>query len=195
MGRDVFSANVKPGGLVSQDEIMILICYMLSSIKTGLSKEDIISAIESNKIANYFEITDAITSLTQHNNILFSESECLYYISDTGKIIAEQLDVSLPYSIREQAINSAINLLKQHRREAENKVEIKKFDKGYYVICSIPSGEFDLMNISIYVPDLIQARKVKQNFQREPDFIYQTLLATFTDDKDLVKEALKKISD
>lgn len=194
MNRDVFSANVKPGGLVSRDEIMILVCYLLASIETGLSKEDIISTIDGNKIANYFEVANAISYLLKNKNIIYNEEEKLYIVSDSGKMIADQLDVSLPYSVREQVVTSAINLLAKHKRERENSVSINKTNNGYEVTCSIPGGDFDLMKINLYVPDLLQAKTVKKNFQNNPELIYQTLLSAFTANKDLIKESLEKLS-
>ena len=57
---DVFTGGIEPGGLRSKDEIRILICYLLSSVSVPLSREDILSIMQENGFANYFEVTDSL---------------------------------------------------------------------------------------------------------------------------------------
>ena len=46
----------------------------------------------------------------------------------------------------------------------------------------------DLMSFKIYVPDIYQARMVKEKFHENPQRIYSILLASVTDDKELLSE-------
>ena len=54
---DAFTGGIEPGGLRSKDEIRILICYLLTSVSAPLSREDILSIMQENGFANYFEVT------------------------------------------------------------------------------------------------------------------------------------------
>ena len=60
--------------------------------------------------------------------------------------------------------------------------------QGYQVECHISGGEMDLMSFKIYVPDIYQARMVKEKFHENPQRIYSILLASVTDDKELLSE-------
>ncbi len=111
-----------------------------------------------------------------------------------GREIAAQLDVTLPLSIREKTVAAAINLLARAKREQENRVEIKKNEKGYTVTCHVSDGEMDLMTFSLYAPDLYQARLMKKNFHRNPEIVYRTLLAAVTGSRDLAADALRHIT-
>lgn len=62
---DAFNGGVEPGGLRSKDEIRILICYLLASVGDPLSREDIISIVRDNGLANYFETVDAISEMAK----------------------------------------------------------------------------------------------------------------------------------
>lgn len=196
MSGDAFLANVSPGGLTGKDDIKILVCYLLLCIDTGLTKDDIVTVIIDNQIANYFEITNAISSLLADGNIVFDQESLVYKVSGSGKMIAEQLKSSLPYTIREKAVSAAINLLAKKKCEKENVVKITRLPNGCSVNCVIPGGnDMDLMNVSIYVPDMLQAKAVKRNFHKNPDLIYQALLSCFTGNYELLKESLQRIMD
>lgn len=188
---DAFTGGIEPGGLRSKDEIRILICYLLSSVNAPLSKEDIISIIAEEGLANYFEVTDAIAEMAGKGLITLDEKR-FCTASDSARMVAKQLDSALPPSVRDKAVNAAIRLLEKAKREKENKVEIKKTQLGYSVVCHISGGEADLMSFSLSVPDLYQAQTVKENFQRSPETLYRMLLALVTGNTDIAADILSK---
>jgi len=191
MDFDAFTGGVEPGGLRNKNEIRILICYLLASVDAPLSKNDIVSIIQDNGLANYFEVTDALAELAEHGNVITSgEKNELCAASSTARMIAKQLDTALPAVVRDKVVAAAINLLASARRESENKVEILKLDRGYNVVCHISGGDMDLMNFSLYVPDLYQANMVKSNFHRAPEDVYRMLLALVTGNSDMATAIL-----
>lgn len=191
---DAFSAGITPGGLRSKNDIKLLICYILSSIKSGLSKEDLVSVLQENNLANYFEINSAISELLKSKNIESTEENPnLYTVTDSGKIVSSQLYSSLPIAIRDKALNATIKLLAKIKRETENTVSIKEIKNGYQLNCKISGGDVDLLSFSLYVPDRLQADTVKENFQSNPDIIYECVLAVLTKDKNLAKDILNKL--
>ena len=193
MDFDAFTGGIEPGGLRSKNEIKILICYLLASVGAPLSKSDIISIIQDNGLANYFEVTDCLAELAEKGNVITKgESNELCTASDTARMIAKQLDTALPPVVRDKAVAAAINLLAKAKRESENTVEIMKTEHGYHVICHISGGEMDLMNFTLYVPDLYQAHMVKSEFQRSPETVYRMLLALVTGNNDLAVGIMKE---
>lgn len=192
MDFDAFSAGVEPGGLRTKNEIRILICYLLASVCDPLSKSDILNLIQDNGLANYFEVTNALSELAEHGNVIFSgENDELCTASDTAKMIAKQLDTALPPVVRDKAVAAAIHLLAKAKRERENKVEIIKAERGYDVSCHISGGDMDLMRFTLHVPDMYQAQMVKAQFHKAPETVYRMLLALLTGDNDMAAEILK----
>ena len=49
----------------------------------------------------------------------------------------------------------------------------------------------DLVAIDIYAPDNKQAKLIKKNFHKNPEILYKVIMATVTNDKDLVKDCLE----
>lgn len=191
MKYDAFTGGIEPGGLRTKNEIRILVCYLLTSVKAPLAEEDLVEIIAENGLANYFEVKDAIAEMEEKGNIIFSgETPRLCTAGDSAKIISKQLDFELPPSIREKALGAAINLLDRARRERENTVEITPAENGYCVTCHISGGSEDLMNFSLHVPDLAQAGIVKKNFQASPGTVYRMLLALMTGNRDIAADLL-----
>lgn len=186
MAFDAFTAGVDPGGLRTKNEIRILICYLLNSVDAPLAKDDIIGILQDNALANYFEVADAIAEMSEKGILLPSKDHPeTFILSKNGKMIAKQLDTALPPSVRDKAVGAAIRMLAEAKRERENHVEFTKGEHGYQVTCHISGGDMDLMNISLYVPDLYQANMVKRNFYRSPETVYRMLLALVTGRNDI----------
>lgn len=194
MSFDAFTAGIKPGGLRSKDEIKLLICYIISSIKEGISKDDVLKVLQENAFANYFEANSAFSDLIENRNIVLKNADSSeFVITESGNIIATQLETSLPASIRERAISSALNLMAKMKLQKENVVEIKKETDGYNVTCHISGGDRDLMSFSVYVPDILQAELIQKNFYENPALNYRYILALVTKNKDLMNEIIQEL--
>ncbi len=196
MKSNAFSAGVNPGGLRNIQEIKVLICYILSNIDTKIKKSDLISTLQNGGISNYFETSEAFSDLKSNNNLVcVNNEEEIYTVSESGKVISEQLSGSLPHIIKKKSIeviNTFINTLKSRN---ENTVKIEKNNRGYNVTCGISGDEdFNLMSFTIYVPDIDQATTVKENFHKNSGIIYRTVLAILTQNKDLLKESIATLS-
>ena len=186
---DAFTGGVAPGGLRSKSDIRILICYLLKSVDAPLSGEDIIRVMQEKALANYFEVNDALSALVSLGNIR-REEDGTYVLEPQGKSVADNLDVLLPLSVRDKAIAAAMSMLASAKIERENAVTTTRTDNGYNVSCHISGGDMELMNLTVYVPDLYQARVVKKNFHRDPQRIYSLLLVALTGDDELTKNIL-----
>lgn len=189
---NTFTAGVGPGGLRTKNDIRVLLCYLLASVSAPLKQEDILAILQEYDLANYFEVMDAISDLLEKGLIVRQKDAVT--VTKEGREIAAQLDVTLPLSVREKTVAAAVNLLARAKREQENRVEIKKNEKGYTVTCHVSDGEMDLMTFSLYAPDLYQARLIKKNFHRNPETVYRILLAAVTGSRDLAADALRHIT-
>ncbi|MDR3178997.1 MAG: DUF4364 family protein [Oscillospiraceae bacterium] len=194
MKNDALTAGVNLGGLRRKEDIKILICYLFSSIKISMSKEDVVKVLQENAIANYFEANSAFSELVTLQHLKADESDKnKFFATKSGELIAKELEISLPISMRDKSIYAALNLMAKVKRENENKVDIKKIKSGYNVILEISGGVTNLMSITMYTPDFNQAKLVKQNFHKNPDLFYECFLALATSNKKLIKEIFKNI--
>ena len=183
MEYDAFTGGVAPGGLRSKSDIRILICYMLKSVNAPLSGDDIIKVLQEKSLANYFEASDALSALVSLGNVT-REEDNTYVLTKRGKSVADDLEQLIPSSVRDKA---ATALLASAKMERENVATIVRTENGYNVTCHISGGEMELMSLSVYVPDLYQAREVKKNFHRDPQRVYNLMLAALTGDDEMME--------
>ena len=194
MDFDAIDAGILPGGLRNRSNVRLLICYIINSIKKPIRKDLVITAMQKNGVANYFEILDAFNDLQNKQNIIQTDAEKdLYTVSKSGKLIAANLSDELPITIRERAMETVTELLMQERNETENVVDIVKIGNGFMVDCHIKGEGNDLFAFQLYVPDAKQARLVKKNFQSNAEMIYKMMIATITNNSDFAEKTLEDI--
>ena len=182
MQKQTFTAGVVPGGLNDRQAIKILICFIFYKLDRPLKKSDISSILQKESLANYFEISQAFAEMVNNKNIIPHEEEPdSYVITESGKMVVKELSSILPTTVREKAIKSADSYLNRLKNEKENKVIIKKNDHGYTVTCKISGGEFNMLELKLYAPDILAASTIKNNFYKDPENLYNIVISALTD--------------
>ncbi len=193
---DALDAGIIPGGLRNRSNVRLLICYVINCLNKPVDKDLIITAMQKNGVANYFEILEAFNDLLNKQNIIKSNgTQDLYTLSKSGRLIASNLSDELPVTIRERTLETVIELIMQEKNERENEAEIIKIQNGYMVDCHVKDSENDLFSFKLYVPDAKQARLVKKNFQNNAEMIYKMMIATITNNADFAEKTLQEIQD
>lgn len=183
MEYDAFDAGIELGGLRSRDDIRLLICYLLKSIDVPMTRQMLNDSMQEDGLANFFEVGQAIEELLKTGNITTDilQDEEVLIVTERGREAAELLQTSLPRTVREKAVNSAIRLTTRAKVERENKIEVKKEDDGGYTITfTLFDRGTELMKLSIYVVDSLQLETVKQNFINDPVKVYSSIITSLT---------------
>ncbi len=192
MSFDTFDEGINPGGMRSKNEIRILICYLIKSVKAPVSKELILESLQKDGLANYFEASACFDDLVKNRHITANGNN-KYILTEDGMMIATQLEDSLAYTVKEKAFHCVMMLLEEEKTERENKVEIVKNERGYNVKCSITSEGLTILSLEFYVPDYEQAKLVKKNFRKNPELLYKTTISVLSKQKDLLTDTLKDL--
>ena len=194
MAFDTFDEGISLGGMRSKTEIRTLICYLYKSVGLPMTKDSVVNALMEKGLANYFETSSSFDDLVRNGNIkMTDEDKKLYFITENGDMIATQLEDTLAPTVKERAIECALSLLKREQIESNNKVTISKAENGYTVTCRISGGDMELLNFSLYVPDINQARLIRKNFYKDPDMFYSVMIAMLTRNKRSVTEILDEL--
>ena len=181
---DAFDEGIELGGLRNRDEIRLLVCYLLKAIDGPISKENMNDAMLENGLANYFEINQAVSELLANGSIDMNVDENgteMLFVTDRGREIAGELETTLPKTVREKAVNSAIRLTTLAKNTRENKIETEKLPGGgYNITFSLMNGEEVLMKLTVFVSDSMQLEAVKKNFLSDPVRLYSGILTALT---------------
>lgn len=183
MEYDAFDAGIELGGLRNRDDIRLLVCYLLKSVDAPMTRQMLNDAMQEDGLANYFEVGQAIEELLKTGNITadIADDEEVLSVTDKGREAAELLQTSLPRTVREKAVNSAIRLTTRAKIERENKIEVKKEENGgYNITFTLFDRDTELMKLSIFVADSLQLEQVKQNFIDDPVKVYSTIITSLT---------------
>ena len=184
---DAFPVDDTVGGIRSTEKIRIIICYILKNVESPLTRDNIQSALYDNGIANYFEISQAIDNLIDVGAVELSDN-CLV-LNQKGEQIARDLNDELSLYIKNKAVR-AINLtVIYEKRKKENDVSIVKVDdKKYRLDITLLSGQADdentdeLIKVSVFVTDSLQAETMKTTFLNNPVRLYEKIIEALTED-------------
>ena len=185
MERDALTAGVARGGLVSTADIKVLICYLLSTLKTPVPAQKMADTLHLEGVANYFEISDAFTKLEQsgHISLVPDKDDNLYVITLSGADVAKTLLTSVPYSVREKAYKLSLRMMARYKNEHENNIFIEKTENGYIVNCSVLDGANEMMTVRLVAADSNQADMIKQAFLNDASNIYSSIIEIITNVK------------
>lgn len=184
---DAFSDGVRLGGLYNSQDIKILICYMLMGVDQPLSRTAVVEILTSNEIANFFETSAAIDDLIARGNLTESEDGHLS-MTDAGRQAAAQLVTIVPYTLREQALGAAVQLLARARHEQDTRVTIEPLDKGFEVTCAVDTSDHPMMAFTLRVADRMQADMIREHFLDDPVTLYRLMVCVLTGSADLKQE-------
>lgn len=182
---DAFPVDDTIGGIRSTEKIKIIICYILVNTSAELSRDSIQSALYDNSIANYFEISQAIDDLLKVGAI--KENDGVLTASEKGRQIANDLKDEISLYIKNKAVKATALTSVLEKRTKENDVTITKVDtKKYKLDITMYSGlnnkSNELVHLSVFVTDEMQAQVMKQTFLNNPANLYEKIIGALTDD-------------
>ncbi|MCI8648780.1 MAG: DUF4364 family protein [Anaerotruncus sp.] len=193
---DIFRAGVEPGGLTMDYEIKVTICYILREIERPMPVSALMEVFVGQGIGNYFEVASAAAGLVKSGHIEIHqeehEGEC-YYITDIGANAAETFEKDLPLSVRDKAVEAAIQYFINRQTSIRNSSHTEKVADGYLLTLSVKATGSNLLSITILLPDSKTCKRVQHRFMRDPITVYKGVVALLTGNYTNVDEFLGEV--
>lgn len=182
MDNDAFSLGVAPGGLKERSEIKLMVCYLLKTLNKPLTRTQINEILQRDKIANYFEINGAVSDLVSSGQITSEivDDDELITITPRTELSVAIIERDLPRTLRERAVNAALNILQRDRIKKESTVISEPHGEGYHVTFTVCDMDTELLKVTVYVSDERQIEIVKRNFYNNAVDIYSDVIASLT---------------
>lgn len=181
---DALTAGIEDGGLRSKNAIATITCYILANTNDKITSKHIVDTLVEGKIANYFEACDAISKMIKKGNFTEDKDGTLHITSDCRRFV-DLVEKDLPISIREKSIEMCRKIVIKDIYKKENKVEIEEKNNRYIITMHVSDKNADFMTLSLTVPTKTQAIIIKEKFQNNPGFVYESLIgAIFSDEQD-----------
>lgn len=181
MEKNASGAGVSRGGLFSTSEIKILICYILSSINEPVPVDMLANVLHYEGLANAFEVSDAVVSLSQSGQIKATdELEQVYQITDSGKETATTLKASLSSVVKERAYLAVMKMFAKFKNAKDNCFEITHEDGATYLSCSAIDAGKPFITIKLLITDEDQGNTIREKFLENPAAIYSKVIEMLT---------------
>lgn len=179
---DALTEGIRIGGLRNKSDIKILVCYLLKSIGTEISKTGLNNIMQSTQLVNFFETNDAISQLIENKLVKseFHDGDDYYCLTRDGADVADKLEMTVPFSVREAVVNEAITVVAREKMRGSVEVTTEKLEHGYHVILSVYDGDTVMMRTILYAADMLQAEAVGEKFLRQPEKLYSGIIDLLT---------------
>ncbi|MBQ7639159.1 MAG: DUF4364 family protein [Clostridia bacterium] len=175
---DALTGGIVLGGMRSKSDIRVLLCYILKSLNAPFSKSALNEVLQSTALANFFEVNDALASLSSGGLITSEkrEDDEYYTLTASGSDMADRLETDLPLNVRKTAVASAVELLSRQRAAYGADSEIIKLEKGYHVRLTLRDGDQIMMQTLLYAADSLQANVISDSFMKAPEALYSGII-------------------
>lgn len=170
--------------------VKILICFFLKQIERPVTPNQLMEIATADGIINYFYYTEAIESLLEAETIKLEEIEGTeyYMLSDIGKKGADSFKTLVPKSFRDKILASGMRLFSKLKIEHDVVCEIEKLDKGYKVCCTFKDNDVVLLGMSLFAPDIDQARLMKEKILLNPSEFYSKVIDYTLDNREYIPD-------
>ncbi len=167
---ETFIQGTVPGSLNNASQIKLLLAFLAIEYKDKIDAESMTDCLCAAEAANYFEITSAISDLTQSGLLNMDENGCLIPSPSCDSLIP--LFDDLPFSVVEktkQAIEMRI-----HSQNSESGVYVKiiKSVNGYYVKCTLSDQNTVLFENMLFATGMEEAQRIKEQMLANFNEIY-----------------------
>ncbi len=174
-------------GMSDPTDIKIFILFLLDNINYPLDYTTIHDIMVQNGYVGQFDFAECFSKLKELGHILEEEQdgETYYMISDSGKMVASELQSNLLLSIREKSLKSAMRLLSFQKRKAHLLASVtEREDHRYVVHCEITEPGGTLFHMDLCVPSRLQAEAIRSRFEKEPETVYRSMMSVMSGDVD-----------
>ncbi len=170
--------------------VKILICFFLKQIERPVTPNQLMEIATADGIINYFYYTEALESLIAAETITLEEIEGTeyYVLSEIGKKGADSFKTLVPKSFRDKILSSGMKLFTKLKIEQDVTCEIEKNEKGYSVHCICMDTDIVLMDLTLFAPDIDQARLMKEKILLNPSDFYSNVIDFTLDNREYVPD-------
>ena len=175
--------NYQKFGLNTITDLKVFLLFLLDNIRYPVSYTTIMEIILENTDELSLDYDQCLAELSESGHLYSDDvdGETYYMISDSGRMVANELFDSLDKEFREKSLKIAIKHLSLSGRGAVSKVSITELPSGRFKVnLKITEDIGELLDTSIVVSSRSEAERIRKNFEERPDSIYRGMLLAAT---------------
>ncbi len=175
------------GFLNDRTNIKLFILFLLNEINYPLDYSTLADVMAENGYVGSFDFAETFSTLCAAGHILEEDADGkkTYRISQTGQLVASELQDNLLLSIRQKSRKSAMRLLSLRRRGATPFAAYEKRTDGRYTVtCSLTEASGPMLKTELTVTTEEEAERIRARFYQDPDTVFRGLYAVMTGEVD-----------
>lgn len=164
-------------------DLKIFLLFILDNLRYPAEEATVLEIAEKSTNELILDYAECLAALTDSGHLLYDEIDGTkyYMISKKGRETSAELYDLLDESFRENTLRSVAKYLSVSKLNAKIQTYIEKTEAKRYRVTIEANDEFgDLMKLSLTVNSLIEAQKIKENFEEHPDGVYKGALLSAT---------------
>lgn len=164
-------------------DIKVFMLFLLEYIRYPIDRTTLIDIVSENTEEFIIDYDGCLAELCDEGHLWFDEldGERYYMISDSGRMVANELFDSLDKEFREKSLKCATKHLSLSKRGAKIKSSIVEKDGGGYVVnMNLSDADGQIMSASLTVSSKAEADKIRSNFEMRPESVYRGILFSAT---------------
>ena len=160
-------------------DIKVLILYILKRLPAPVNQNMLTELTLIDNATNYFDYIECLTELEEKDLIITTQDK--YSITAKGLRTAEEMESSLPYTVRLKAASGAERAAKILAREALVKTAHReKPEGGFTVSLSISDEIGEMMHLDILAGSEEQASEMENRFRKNAESLYLRIAGILT---------------
>lgn len=171
-------------------EVEVLLAYFLSQIDQPCTPAQLTEIATGEGVVNYFVYTEAIERMLANGTLELVEEDSVevYRLTEKGLAGAVEFKKLVPKSFRDKIYAAGLKLFAKLRNEKSVDFETRPCGNGYQIRCVCKEGELELMQLSLFVPDLDQANFVRSKILLNPSEFYARVIDYLVNNEEYVPE-------
>ncbi len=151
-------------------DLKILILYILRRMPREIRTERLLSLCQTDGAVSYFDFSVCLAELQESGQVVVEDEYCR--ITDRGNHNAQQVESSLPYSVRIHAARAAE--AEAERMQNDLRVSIRGDESGNKdrVQLTIEDKDGELLELSFRCRDAEQAEKAGKQLRKNADRLW-----------------------
>ncbi len=157
----------------------ILLCYMLYRVEAPLESELLYDIAVTGGIINYFTYQEVVQTLQDNGSVTVTvneKGEKFYAPTEKGIALAKRLKTIAAKSYRDNIVLAARRAMERRKNEDDVKVEYLPLETGCHVRVRITDHTLTLLELTLFTPDMRQARLLGERILSNPSEFYHNVL-------------------
>ena len=171
---------MSPIGFIQSDlDLKLLVLYIMARTAGPITFLQLLELALCDAGVDYFSLTQAVEHMVHTGQL--SKEEDRYSITEKGRRNSEICESSLPYSVRMHCDENLVKVNEALRREAQVQSWLLDNEDGTCTLrlCLNDVGS-PLLELSLLVPDRLQALAMGQRFRSDPSGLYLNIIKLLT---------------